>query len=179
MNKTQAKEHLEVLTNLAVLLAAVSILAVLTLNYFGGRKPVPQIVEGLQKGQQFPAIPGVDYRGSASTLLVAMSTECGYCTQSIPFYNQLADMKNTGKISLRTVALFPNLDDEVQQYTRQHQLKTDHKSSVDFGQLKLAGTPTMILVDQNGRVINFWVGALKPDAQRQFLNSLETQYSAS
>lgn len=179
MNKAQAKGHLEVLTNVMVLVAAVSIIAVLALNYFGGRKPAPRIVEGLQKGQQLPAISGIDYRASASTLLVAMSTKCVYCTQNIPFYNQLADMKNTGKVSLRTVALFPNSDNEVQHYVQQHQLKIDHKSSVDFGQLKLAGTPTMILVDENGRVTNFWVGALKPDAQQQFLESLETQHSNS
>lgn len=177
MNKAAARNHLEVLTNVAVLLVAVCLLAVLALNYLGGQKPAPRIVEGLQKGQQLPTIPGVDYPDATSTLLIAMSTKCDYCTQSIPFYNQLADLKNNGKISLRAVALFPNSNGEVQRYARQYQLKIDHKSSIDFGQLRLAGTPTMILVDQNGRVVNFWVGALKPEAQQQFLNSLETRYS--
>jgi len=175
MNKAKAKERLEILTNIAVLLVAVAILAVLALNYIGGQKPVPRIVEGLQQGQQFPTISGVAYTGAASTLLIAMSTKCAYCTQSIPFYNQLADMKINGKTSLRAIAIFPNSDDEVQRYAQQHQLKTEHKSSIDFEQLKLTATPTMVLVDQNGRVVNFWVGALKPDAQQQFLNSLEPQ----
>lgn len=179
MNKASARDRLEVLTNVAVLLVAVSILVVLALNYVGGQKPTPRIVEGLQKGQQLPAISGVDYTGAASTLLIAMNTRCEYCTQSIPFYNQLADLKNNGKISPRTVAVFPNTATEVQRYARQYELKIDHQSSIDFEQLKLAGTPTMILVDQNGSIINFWVGALKPEAQRQFLNALETQHPQS
>jgi len=175
MNKGQARERLEILTNVAVLLVAVSILAIIALNYIGGQRPTPQIIEGLQRGQQFPMVSGIDYAGTASTLLIAMNTKCDYCTQSIPFYNQLADIKNTGKISPRAVAIFPNSKDEVQQYTQQYQLKIDHKSAIDFEHLKLAGTPTMILVDQNGRVINFWVGALRPEAQQQFLNSLATR----
>jgi len=94
MNKGQARERLEILTNVAVLLVAVSILAIIALNYIGGQRPTPQIIEGLQRGQQFPMVSGIDYAGTASTLLIAMNTKCDYCTQSIPFYNQLADLKS-------------------------------------------------------------------------------------
>lgn len=177
MSKANTRERLEFLTNLMVLLVAVSILLVLALNYIGGQKPVPRIVEGLQKGQQLPAISGLDYSGATSTLLIAISTQCTYCNQSIPFYNQLADLKVKGKISPRSIVIFPDSDDEVEPYARQYQLQTDYKSSVDFEQLKLAGTPTMILVDQNGNVVDFWVGALQPEAQQHLVNSLESQRS--
>jgi hypothetical protein len=75
MNKATSRDRLEVLTNVAVLLVAVCLLAVLALNYLGVQKPAPRLVEGLQKGQQLPAIPGVDYPDATAEAVAGLAMD--------------------------------------------------------------------------------------------------------
>jgi hypothetical protein len=177
---SRIRNYLEVATNAAVLLVAVLILSAFALSYFSGRNsgrtatdgPSRTVTEGLQRGQQIPSIGGIDYSSSPRTLLIAMNTQCGHCTASIPFYNQLAELKWNGKPPLHIVTAFPNPSENVRQYLEQHQLKLESRNSVDLGQLKIPGTPTMILVDANGHIVDFWVGELSPETQKKVVQSL-------
>jgi hypothetical protein len=171
MENNKLRNYLEVGTNVAVLLVAMTILSTFALSFIQ-RKPTPVVSKGIEKGQHLPAIPGISYDGSPRTLLIAMNTKCSYCTASIPFYNQLAGLQQSDNNPLHIVAAFPNTADEVKQYLSQHKLAVESHDSVALGQLKVAGAPTIILVDQSGRVLDFWVGELKPETQQQVLKSI-------
>ncbi|MFN2492960.1 MAG: TlpA family protein disulfide reductase [Pyrinomonadaceae bacterium] len=172
MEHSRIRTYLEVATNAVVLLVAVLILSAFAVSHFSRPATNRTVSDGLQRGQQIPSLGGIDYSSSPHTLLIAMSTQCGHCTASIPFYNQLAGLKSNGKAQLRIVTAFSNPDENVRQYVEQHQLKLEAKNSVDFRQLKIAGTPTMILVDPSGRVVDFWVGELSSEDQQRVVQSL-------
>jgi thioredoxin-related protein len=172
MEHSKLKSYLEVATNVAILLVAGLLLSSFAVKYFYRDRPAPRLIGGLEKGQQIPQVAGINYGNSAHTLLVAMNTQCGYCTKSIPFYNELAKLEQNSKTPLHIVAAFPNQAEQVRQYVEQHQLKLESKDSIDFAQLKVAGTPTMILVDQSGHVIDFWVGGIPPEDQQKVLAAI-------
>ena len=46
-------------------------------------------------------------------------------------------------------------------YLSSHQLETDAVVSVNPGTLKVSGTPTLVLVDNKGKVTKQWPGALR------------------
>jgi hypothetical protein len=171
LNQTKLKSYLEVATNIAVLLVALAVLSTFAWNYFG-RNPTPQLQAGFQKGQPFAQVPGVSYSSSPQTLLIAMSTSCHYCTESLPFYKQLAEAQRTSGRQTHVVAVFPNQEAEVRQYVQQNKLGLDTVAGVDLGALNISGTPTAVMIDDNGKVQDFWIGKLPEAQERQVIKAV-------
>jgi hypothetical protein len=44
--------------------------------------------------------------------------------------------------------------------------------TVDFSKIKVPGTPTLLLVDNQGKVLDVWVGKLDESRQREVLARL-------
>lgn len=171
MKLAKAKTLLEVVTNIAVLLVAAVFLGNFAWNY-AHRQPAQQLRPGLAKGKSFAPLHGVDYSHAPQTLLIAMNTECGYCKESIPFYQQLVSNRTEQNKNTKLIAIFPEGQDAVQQYLEENQLEIESISSADFKALNLAGTPTMVLLDSSGKVIDFWVGKIPKEAEPQVRQAL-------
>jgi hypothetical protein len=45
-------------------------------------------------------------------------------------------------------------------------------AGADFGALNISGTPTAILIDDNGTVRDFWIGKLPQDQERQVIQAV-------
>lgn len=102
-----------------------------------------------------------------------MNTKCRYCAESLPFYKRVAESQR-GDRRTRVVAIFPNAHNDVKQYVQNSNLNLETHSEVDFGALGIAGTPTAILLDNAGKIRNFWVGKLPQDVEEQIIQSLST-----
>lgn len=104
-----------------------------------------------------------------------MSTKCSYCSESVPFYQQLAKENREDGTGTRIIAIFPETESEVKQYLKQKQLEIATVASINFKSFNIAGTPTMILVDNNGKVRDFWVGRLSKDGEQQIIRAISSQ----
>jgi peroxiredoxin len=171
VSQAKLKNYLEIATNVAVLLVAVVVLSVFAWNYFT-RRSMPQIQAGLQKGQVFGQVLGINYHDTPQTLLIAMSTKCHYCTESLPFYRQLAEAQRTNGRSTHIVAVFPNREEEVRQYAQQNNLDLDTIAGVNLATLNISGTPTAVLIDSSGRISDFWVGKQPEDTEKQIIRAV-------
>lgn len=171
MDKVKVKTGLETAINIAILLAAVAALAIFVANMFI-KKPSPNLRLGLEKGKQLAPVPNIDYGSSTETLLIAMSTNCLYCRESLSFYRQLIETNSRSNSGVHIVALFPNNEKEAVDYVQQNQMNVDIVASVNFSPLKIAGTPTMILVNKNGDVKDFWVGKLSSNEEQKLVDAL-------
>lgn len=171
MNSAIIKSHLEVATNAAVLLLCLALLSALSWGYFSkGRAPT--VRGGLQKGVSLTGLRGLDYGISTQTLLVAMSTKCQYCTDSVPFYNRLVEAGRQNPTPTRILAVFPDAADEVERYVKRNDLRVEALAAADFKAMNIAGTPTVILVDDSGRVLNFWVGKVPEEVEPQIAKAI-------
>jgi thiol-disulfide isomerase/thioredoxin len=171
VSQAKLKNYIEMATNVAVLLVALTVLGVFALNYFS-RRSTPQLQAGLQKGQVFARVAGVNYDTSSQTLLIAMSTKCHYCAESLPFYRQLAEAQRSKGQHVNVVAVFPNNEDEVRQYAQRNSLALETVAGVKLATLNISGTPTAVLIDNGGRVIDFWVGKQPPETEQQILKAV-------
>ena len=171
MNFGKLKAAVEFASNVAVILVAVVFLAVLTSAYIS--KPgADHLKAGLQRGQKFAELPRVDYKSSENTLLLFLNTECEYCRASLPFYQQLIEEQRARGENTHIVSVFPNSNEEAALYTKRNQLSVDVVAGIDFNDLSLTGTPTMVLLDRAGVVKNFWVGKIPEKEEAQIINSL-------
>jgi len=122
----------------------------------------------IQPGQKLK-VPGVDFVKSNRTLLLAVSDKCHFCSESAPFYQQLA--KNHG--GARLIALMPQPPDEGRQYLDQLRVSVDEIRQAPLTVLGIRGTPTLILVDNAGAIVKSWRGKLSADKESEVLASLQ------
>lgn len=174
MTKTaKAKAALEVATNIAVLGVSSLVFVTLLWVYFH-KAPRLESQPGLRKGETVDRtrLHNYDFGKSARTLLIVMNTECSFCTESIPFYNDIAESCQNPNNQTQATAVFPNSSDEVRRYVEKQKLREDALESVDLNTLQVSATPTLILIDRNGVVLNFWIGKLSEQDQQEVMKSI-------
>jgi hypothetical protein len=170
----KVRSYLEVISNVAVLLVAIAVL-VSAVNYFRAGASLTQLQGGLQKETTLSPLTGVNYADTAHTLLIAMNTRCQNCTDSVSFYNQLAELQRNNLQAIRVIAIFPNSPHEVSEYVQQQRLLVSNVAGVDFDRLNLAGSPTLILVDRQGKILDFWVGKLSTSNEQALIQRISRE----
>jgi thioredoxin-related protein len=169
------KNILDVTTNVVVVVFAVVAIGVLVKNHFTPRNPENRA--DIQKGNAFPEIAGADYKQTPRTLILALNVDCRYCSRSVPFYNRLAEAlrENAGQFNL--IAAFINKDgDLVKSYVEEKQLSVQTIAGVDLDKLGIHTTPTLVMVDSAGKILDSWRGALQPDGEREVFDALGLPY---
>ena len=167
------KTLLQTVSNIAVLLASIAIIAALSWGYFSQRKTT-ELESGLRTDQVLK-IPNVDFTKSDRTLVMVLSTTCRFCIASTNFYNKLANSARTGFGRTALKAVFPEDRGLVDRFVKENgmdpQIVTLER--FDIGALNVNSTPTLILVDSQGRIVDFWIGMLSKEAEQQVLSTVQ------
>ena len=165
-------KKIEVAANVAIIVVAILLGAVLVRRYLLPASPPPSPTEAarIKPGTKL-SLPGVDWGGSSRTLLMVLSTNCRYCTESAPFYQRLAREK-AGRPEVRLLAVLPQPVEESKKYLGDHGVAADDVRQTSPGALGVAGTPTLVLVDKTGAVVESWVGKLPPATENEVVNRL-------
>ncbi|MGH9449170.1 MAG: peroxiredoxin family protein [Terriglobia bacterium] len=125
--------------------------------------PVPDVTAGVSLKT---SLAGVDWRRNGRTLVLAVSTQCHFCTDSAPFFRTLVARSGKG---VKTVAVLPQSVAEAQRYLSREDVSVNQIKQVVLTSIGVRGTPTVLLVNRFGVVTNVWVGELQPSGQRQVL----------
>jgi len=163
------KSTIETAANIAVVLVAIAALSSLAIVIFV-EPTAPNLRKGLAKGNSIQGKIKADFSSSEKTLLIALKTNCSFCTESLPFYQRLIQQASSGDRPLRIIALFPQTSEQAANYLKENQLSVEVVSEVDFDAISIPGTLTLILLDKT-EVKDFWVGTLsKTDEDRVLLS---------
>jgi hypothetical protein len=160
---------LETLTNIAVITVAVLASTVLVRNRLLTRAALRaprQIAAGAKV-----SVPGLDWRAKGNTVLMALSPTCHFCTESAPFYRRLAAELSNRPVQL--TALFPEgSENKGGEYLKGLGLQVNDVREGSFSSLHIRGTPTLILVDEQGVARNVWAGKLSPETERDVIKTV-------
>jgi hypothetical protein len=109
-----------------------------------------------------------DRRPSA---ILALSTYCGYCRSSAPFYRAM--LSAALERGIRLVAVLPEDKETYGPLLPKLGLSpTDEISQVNLESIGVRATPTIVLVDENSTVRKTWVGKLSPDQEKEVFLAL-------
>lgn len=163
-------KKLEVLTNVAILVAAILASAVLIKNLRAPSSaatpaPPPQIEIGSRTD-----LVGVDWHRNGNTLVMALQTSCHFCSESAPFYRRLATELPSERVHL--MAVLPQTPKEGVAYLKSLDVPLEDVRQGSFQNLKLRVTPTLLLVDGAGIVRRIWVGKLTADKEQEVVKAL-------
>lgn len=113
----------------------------------------------------------LDYGSNRATLLLAISTDFHFCTESAPFFRKAAE---AGHNRVKIVAVLSEPASEGRRYLSENGIPVDDVRQFFLGGLGVAGTPTMMLVDGNGVVRHIWVGKLAAGDEDKVLTVLKS-----
>lgn len=162
-------KKIELAANVAIIVVACLLATVLVKNYLVTRH-TEQARNSQSQPLKNPTVSGldIDWRQSKQTLLLAVSSTCHFCTESAPFYKQLA--RERGRT--RLIALLPQPIDEGKRYLEGLGVTVDEIRQTPLSSINVNGTPTLMLVDRDGVVIKTWVGRLAEEQQADVLSKV-------
>lgn len=163
------KEKLEVVTNIVLIILA----CVIGYHFWQARR-TPEIPPpiSLKVGDQLPSLPAYDWKAHDRTLVLALKNGCRFCEESIPFYRKLAEMEKSNQIDANLIAVFPDDPAAVRDLVKTQRLGVEAFPDIELSQVKVDGTPTLILVDRQGRVSKVWIGELDAAGQADVVSTI-------
>jgi thiol-disulfide isomerase/thioredoxin len=160
------KNKLEAVANVAVILTALAVGCVAIMRYVATQ----YVRHSVAAGDTLASIPGLEWNQHRRTLVLALNTGCHYCKDSVPLYQKLADAQRPKSRDLKLIAIFPNDPDSVREFSSRERIGVEGLAGVSFESMHLTVTPTVILVDERGRVQRSWVGVLTPRQELELLS---------
>lgn len=163
----------EAVANVAIIVVALLLGVVLVKRFLlpgGGtdaaRSADPRVAAGTKL-----SLPGEDWAGNGRTLLLVLSSECRFCTESAPFYQRLA-RDTAGRTGLRLVAVLPQEVGTGREYLQRLNAPIGEVRQAAPSAVGAQVTPTLILVDGGGVVTHSWVGKLAANEESEVLERL-------
>ena len=108
-----------------------------------------------------------------ATVVLALSSHCGYCLRSTSFYHRLSEQKNAQHAKTKIVAVMAENPSLAATFLGQHQVSVDQISTAPLSALGVDATPTVLLVDGKGKVLREWVGLLDSAGEKQVISQLD------
>ncbi len=116
-------------------------------------------------------IEGIDWAKSEQTLLIAVRSDCEYCSKSGRFYRRLVDgLKD--RADVRLAVIYPDERSRGEAYLGEIGLSPTESKQETLAPLGIKFVPTLALLDRNGVVGKVWVGELSPKRESEVLTAL-------
>jgi thioredoxin-related protein len=171
--------------NLQKIIALVSgIVAVILLSlffylgikaFFDNKNQSQTLKDKISQGKLFGNLEKLpNFNNSNKTLIIVLSTSCKFCNESVPFYKKLAKNISLAEKNLNLVSIFREDKIFVENYLSKYDLQIATISSVDFNEIDVSGTPTLILMDEQKRIVETWRGRLDT-AQEEVLSMISVE----
>jgi hypothetical protein len=118
-------------------------------------------------------LPFGEAKARAVTVVVWVSTSCKFCALSLPFYRRLASIEAAAPESFHLVGLVSQGRADGTGYFERNGVKLEvlSESGIANG-LGLRGTPTLLLIDGEHKVIGVWPGFLDEGGQKAVLSGI-------
>jgi hypothetical protein len=121
-------------------------------------------------------VSGLDDQISSSrgsTLVIASSASCPYSRRNIEFHRSL--LMGAASAGLRTIMIVP--DKQSADFAhRELSVPVQNVITTDLRSMNISGTPTVIVLDSEHRVLHMWSGELPPRLQHQVLSQVVSSH---
>ena len=132
-----------------------------TLGYIGwprvaaafGSKPAPR-PPAYAAGETVD-VPAAWYSDADTTLILFARADCGACQKAKPFLTKIVGLMNTRGAAYMAHKAAKDVEDV--QFATSLGIKSDHLMVVPAG-AKVQATPTVLLVNRQGKIVGAWEG---------------------
>jgi hypothetical protein len=173
---------------LAIILLCLAIIADLVVRHFfpgaspgtramtssvAGASPARPARPQYQVGEAFQPLPGLSPERGMASLLFVVREGCRYCENSIPFYQRVATAARAARAKVKLVGICPSTTAACQRYFESSDVRMDEAVGIQSKGLKVAGTPTIVMIDEGGRIEGVWAGELPIEREMEVLGAIK------
>jgi hypothetical protein len=115
-------------------------------------------------------LSGINWAEQPKTLVLALQTHCRFCNESAPFYKRL--IENAESRHVKLIAIFPTKVEESLAHLHSLGLNGLEARQSPLSSLPVNGTPTLIMTNNSGEVINVWRGKLSRSQEDEVISKL-------
>lgn len=165
-------ERVELFANIAIITIALLLGFILARTYIFNRTAStsePNFKE-MSVGEKI-SLEGTDWKANNRTLLLIVSKGCRYCGESAPFYRRLEEASSSNHVKM--IAVLPQTPAEAREYLDGLNVRVGEIIQVNLSSIRVRGTPTLMLVDGSGTVINKWLGKVPPEVESDILAKIQ------
>src|SRR5437016_6582591 len=144
------KDKLEPATNILIILVLLLIVGTYAKGKFGHRDGE------LSVGERIAAPGGYDWHSHPQTLVVAVRKGCVYCEHSYPLYRRLDSLEHESQLKAHMLVVMPDDTASGADLLASQRISSQSVSNTPLNNIKVSGTPTLLLVDANGRLLQSW-----------------------
>jgi len=164
---------IEFFANLSVIAVALLGGAVLlqSLNRGTPAAPKPLAGAGAPRAGTKLLLPGVNWAQHELTVVLVLSTQCHFCTESAPFYQRLAKGVQSRDIGL--IAVFPQEAARGEGYLKEMGVSVHQVIQSNPSTLGVRGTPGLILANREGSVTHAWIGRVSLERESEIVAQLK------
>jgi thioredoxin-related protein len=166
--QSKFSQKIELLANIAIIIVAILLGYFLTQKFFfqqSSKQPPTEITKGTKI-----SLLDVDWQANQKTMLLVLQKGCHFCTESMPFYKMLVEKSKERGIKL--VAVLPNSREESIQYLKENGVEIQEVKQAQIESINVHGTPTLIMTDEKGEVVNYWMGKLTSQKEGEVFEKL-------
>jgi hypothetical protein len=171
---TRAARFLESAASVMVILAASAV--IYFVYSFSPAPPQSPKQPPLTKGLVVQAPEGADFRKHPLTAMVFIRSGCHFCSESMPFYRTILDQTRQDHETRASVVFVSTERPTItRSYLEGHDIHSEDNvvATTDLRPYPfVVSTPTLLVVDSEGRLVSGWRGRLTEDQQRQVLTTL-------
>jgi hypothetical protein len=149
---------------------------VTTRSFVLSRRPDPATVPLVKIGEAVK-LPGVSH-GAKLTFVIVLSSQCEYCLHDLPLYRRLSAARSSSGGMLHLVAALPEKTATASAFLSSSGVNTDNVLSMAPRELGVQMVPTLLLLDENGKLKRYWVGEMNQEREREVLAVLTESCSA-
>ena len=127
---------------------------------------IPRPPVTLKAGERL-SVQGVNWALAERTAVLVISANCRYCVASMPFYRSLVARRDLERARVRFVVLASDEPAVLSRYLGTHGLNIDQTGHVAAREMRIRGTPTLLVVSGSGVVEALWAGQLDSPTQQR------------
>lgn len=166
--------RLETAANIAIIFVCLLLFGFLINKWFFSNSN--HLVNNITASKNIPSgtkvnLPEINWSENGRTLLLVLQKGCKYCTESSSFYQRLVD-ETRNYNNLKLIAILPQTQQDSKAYLSQLGVNINEIRQSALSSLGVVGTPTLILVDNQGKVVNSWIGKLPESGEKSVIEAL-------
>lgn len=164
-------QKIELTANILIIVVALLIGGILVQRYFFSAAVPARAAKTPTVGAKISDAK-FDWSKSNKNVLLVLQKGCKYCTESAEFYKRL--IQSAQDKNVKITAVLPQSKEDAEKYLSDLGVTGIEVKQSALDSLDVSGTPTIIIVNNNGEISNFWIGKLPSDKEEEVLNNLRS-----
>jgi hypothetical protein len=161
------KRNLEIAANVCIVVLSILLGYALVRTYLIPSSASSTQVTAPRPGAQLTQFGAALWPRHRRTLVLALRSGCHYCEASAPFYRRLVQMQASKGGDFGLLAVLPDDDLTARSYLSSEKLMLAFEPDIALTAAGILGTPTLIVVNNDGRVVKSWVGVLSSKQEKE------------